>query len=155
MKSADLLNQAEYLCRRARKRPKQADLRRAVSAAYYGVFHDLCATCANAFIGASFEARSSKAWRQVYRALNHNDAKRRSKTAQSLGFPREIRDFARAFVNLQQQRHSADYDPAYRLQKSEALRLIGSAKIAIEQLKSANMADRRAFAAFVLLQDRK
>lgn len=35
----DLLEQAGHLARRERKRPRQASLRRAVSAAYYALFH--------------------------------------------------------------------------------------------------------------------
>ena len=35
----DLLEQATYLSQREKTRPKQASLRRAVSAAYYAVFH--------------------------------------------------------------------------------------------------------------------
>ena len=35
----DLLEQANHLARREPKRPKQASLRRAVSTAYYALFH--------------------------------------------------------------------------------------------------------------------
>jgi len=35
----DLLEQAHHLVRRERTRPKQASLRRAVSTAYYALFH--------------------------------------------------------------------------------------------------------------------
>src|ERR1700679_2940589 len=35
----DLLEQAQHLAQREPKRPKQASLRRAVSAAYYALFH--------------------------------------------------------------------------------------------------------------------
>jgi uncharacterized protein (UPF0332 family) len=35
----DLLEQARHLAKREPKRPKQASLRRAVSAAYYSLFH--------------------------------------------------------------------------------------------------------------------
>ena len=38
----DLLEQARHLANREPKRPKQASLRRAVSAAYYTLFHLLC-----------------------------------------------------------------------------------------------------------------
>ena len=37
----DLLAQARHLATRERRRPKQASLRRAVSAAYYALFHYL------------------------------------------------------------------------------------------------------------------
>ena len=39
----DLLEQAQHLARRERQRPRQASLRRALSAAYYAVFHLLIA----------------------------------------------------------------------------------------------------------------
>lgn len=39
----DLLQQAHHLARLDRRRPKQASLRRAVSAAYYALFHHLIA----------------------------------------------------------------------------------------------------------------
>ena len=39
----DLLDQAEFLLSRDERRPKQANLRRAVSAAYYALFHQLAA----------------------------------------------------------------------------------------------------------------
>jgi hypothetical protein len=35
----DLLEQAEHLARREKLRPKQASLRRAISSAYYALFH--------------------------------------------------------------------------------------------------------------------
>ena len=35
----DLLEQAEHLARREKQRPKQASLRRAISTAYYALFH--------------------------------------------------------------------------------------------------------------------
>lgn len=35
----DLLEQAEHLAKRETKKPKQASLRRAVSSAYYALFH--------------------------------------------------------------------------------------------------------------------
>ena len=42
----DLLEQARHLANREPKRPKQASLRRAVSAAYYALFHLLAAETA-------------------------------------------------------------------------------------------------------------
>ncbi len=35
----DLLEQAQHLAQREPKRPKQASLRRAISSAYYALFH--------------------------------------------------------------------------------------------------------------------
>lgn len=40
--SADSLEQAHHLATREKQKPKQASLRRTVSAAYYALFHLLC-----------------------------------------------------------------------------------------------------------------
>lgn len=66
----DLLAQADHLCRLSPKRPKQANLRRAVSASYYAVFHALCRSNADALVGKG-AARPTRAWMQTYRALDH------------------------------------------------------------------------------------
>src|SRR5258707_15869679 len=42
----DLLEQAQHLARREPKRPKQASLRRAISTAYYALFHLLTTSAA-------------------------------------------------------------------------------------------------------------
>ena len=57
-------------------RPVQAELRRAVSATYYALFHALARCCANMLVGVATPAsRSQQAWTQVYRALEHGHAK--------------------------------------------------------------------------------
>ena len=45
--AADLLKQAERLAKLEPKRPKQASLRRSISAAYYSLFHLLMGTSKN------------------------------------------------------------------------------------------------------------
>lgn len=40
-----------------RGRPRQADLRRAISAAYYALFHALCRCCADTLAGATLADR--------------------------------------------------------------------------------------------------
>ena len=66
------------ICDSAR-RPRETDLRRAVSTAYYAMFHILCANNANMLVGGESADRSSPAWTQVYRGLNHLDAQRKCK----------------------------------------------------------------------------
>ena len=56
-------------------RPRQAELRRAVSAAYYALFHALARCCADTLVGATPASRSQTAWTQTYRALEHGYAK--------------------------------------------------------------------------------
>lgn len=82
----DLLETARKLANANQRRPKQADLRRAVSTAYYAVFHALAHECADRFIGTG-DQRSEAAWTQVYRALEHGFAAKQARKARELGFP--------------------------------------------------------------------
>ncbi len=70
-------------------------------------------------------------------------------------FPKEIEDFANAFVALQAKRHIADYDPFAQLFKSEVKQDIADAKEAIANFSNTAAKDRRAFAAFVLFKNRE
>ena len=67
-----LLTTARKLARANPRKPSQADLKRAISTAYYAVFHVLAKQCADAFAGSG-PGRSDKAWNQVYRALEHEE----------------------------------------------------------------------------------
>jgi hypothetical protein len=49
--ATDLLEQARHLLRRERRRPRQASLRRAISAAYYALFHLLIEEATGALVG--------------------------------------------------------------------------------------------------------
>ena len=69
-------------------------------------------------------------------------------------FPKELEDFGNAFVNAQAKRHTVDYDPSFRMTRSEVLSDISAAEAAIGKLKSAKMKDRRALSAWVTLANR-
>ncbi len=150
----DLLAQADYLCRLSPKRPKQANLRRAVSASYYAVFHALCRSNADALVGKG-AARPTRAWMQTYRALDHAQAKSRCKEAGSRGFPLSIQALADSFVSLQEHRHRAEYNPDQSFTKKEAAFIVGLARSAVAAIDIAPARDRRAFAIHVLLPYRK
>ena len=150
MNSSDLIATARGL---AESGPSQANLRRAVSTAYYAVFHCLAGTAADLLIGGS----RSEAWHQVYRALEHGSAKTACRNKQAMErFPREVQCFADTFVTLQQARHQADYafevEDLYEEQK--VLADIDKAENAIVQLEQANILHRRNFAAHVLFKRR-
>lgn len=150
----DLPTQADHLCRLSPKRPKQANLRRAVSASYYAVFHALCRSNADALVGMG-AARPTRAWMQTYRALDHAQAKSRCKEAGSRGFPLSIQAFADSFVSLQEHRHRSDYNPDQNFTKKEAAFIVGLARSAVAALDTAPARDRRAFAIHVLLPYRR
>ena len=124
----DLLNQAALLANKEPARPKQASLRRAVSTAYYALFHLIIEDSANTL------APSSPAGlrRVIERAFQHGQMKTACKkfleadiarqkghqTALPAGvesiitFPLnpDLTNVLIAFVDLQEARHKADYD---------------------------------------------
>lgn len=149
----DLLETARKLANANQRRPKQADLRRAVSTAYYAVFHALAHECADRFIGTG-DQRSEAAWAQVYRALEHGFAAKQARKAREFGFPDPLCDFGDAFFSLQEERHRADYDPAVSYSKADVEPLIQSASKALSDLAESPQPDRAAFATLVLLKYR-
>jgi hypothetical protein len=66
-------------------------------------------------------------------------------------FPVEIRNFADLFVDLQEKRHKADYDPEAIFSKLIAVRDIYRAEEAILSFDRAPVGVRKAFAIYVLL----
>ena len=135
------------------RRPRRADLCRAISTAYYALFHCLAQTCADTLAGPSRSTGSRPAWRQVYRALEHRQAKTRCEKV-PLRFPDEMRQFGRAFATLQSKRHFADYDPDRRFRKSEVIADIEHARTLIAHFLATPADDRRAFAIHVLMKAR-
>jgi len=110
----DLLQQAEHLASYEGANPSQASLRRAVSTAYYALFHLLTEEAALRWSGSS-EARTG-----VERAFQHGPMKNTSMQfrkkiwedwhGDGRAIPSAIQEIAGAFVNLQDERHAADYD---------------------------------------------
>ena len=135
-------------------RPRQAELRRAVSAAYYALFHALARCCADTLVGATPAIRSRSAWTQTYRALEHGYAKNQCVRPAMGRFPPEIQEFGEMFAEMQRNRNIADYATESALSRAEALRLIGWSERVIANFSTAPIADRRAFSAYVLLRVR-
>lgn len=118
----DLLEQAIRLAKLDARRPKQANLRRAISSAYYALFHMLVDEACRAQIGAH---HNQARFRQVLgRAFTHGTMKDACKSfgggtlkksvakglPATFTIPPEIRNLANIFVDVQETRHVADYD---------------------------------------------
>ncbi len=151
--SEDLIATALRLAKGGVGRPRRSDLERAVSSAYYALFHAVAEDAASLLVGSG-PNRPDKAWAQVYRALDHGAARNACSNVRRLGFPAEIEFAADAFVRLQEARHGADYDPDYRVGRSEALDWIALAADAIRSLRQASRKDRIAFAVLLLFKRR-
>lgn len=133
------------------ERPIQANLRRSISSSYYAVFHALAKLAADSLVGATKSRRPNKAWVEVYRGLDHGTCKQACDRAKTVKFPSELHDFSDAFLQLQDARHSADYDPMVKPTKQEALFYIRLAEKSIQTLKDVGPLDRKAFATWVLI----
>jgi uncharacterized protein (UPF0332 family) len=160
----DLLSQAELLATADAFRPKQANLRRAVSATYYAVFHLLVEEACVMVFGSQSAHRPYR--HALARAFGHASMKTacssfgggnlKSSVAKGLPktvmgvyvIPREIREIAAAFTELQEKRHLADYDRSERFKRLEVLTLIDETKIVVARfLALPDSNDRRFFLA--------
>jgi hypothetical protein len=145
----DLLEQAEHLVARERQKPKQASLRLAVSAAYYALFHLLVSDGARLLSPTQPRGLSGR----IQRAFNHRDMRTVCKGFVEAdlavgrgGLPNQIpaptRDLLtfrleptlvtvlQAFVELQEARHQADYDPTMALSRLGAASHVDTARTA-------------------------
>lgn len=116
-----------------RRRIRLVFLRRAVSDAYYALFHALAILCADNLVGVT--KRDSQAWRRVYRGIDHARAKDEFNRGDIRLMHQGIARIAAAFVQLQEARHAADYDPVTTLsRRSDAEAFVGIAETAIADL---------------------
>ena len=151
MKPLDLIEAARDMTASGRGRPTQAKLRRAVSTAYYAMFHCLAGCAANLLIGRT----RKPAWHQTYRALEHGKARNACEDKGPMAaFPQEVRSFADTFVLLQKARQQADYALDGRYDKLTVLGAIDMAEDTIAQFDQADVQHRRAFVAHVLFKRR-
>jgi hypothetical protein len=128
----DLLEQAQHLARRDRTKPKQASRRRAISTAYYSLFHLLVS-----------EAVDN--WKKPYqrtilaRAFDHSRMKNASQQVVSRKFEgppapavAHLKRVADAFYRLQELRHLAEYDNDVKWSRTAALKAVELASAAFE-----------------------
>ena len=106
------------------------------------------------FIGPVGANRSDAAWRQVYRSLQHGEAKARCESLPD-AFSQDLKDVADAFLTLQRLRHDADYDPFATFERPDVQNYILSAEDSIRKLVKADLKDRKAFIVWLLFANRK
>ena len=132
-------------------RPRQAMLKRAVSTAYYAMFHALCVSNADALVGASPTGDDFDLWVQTFRALDHGQAKNRLLAYRQQSSTSEISEFARAFGNLQERRLAADYNPRSVFTRSQVVSLIDLAEVVTQAFDSLTPRQRRLLATHLLV----
>jgi len=145
--------------------PRQVDLRRAISSAYYSVFHAVLAAAADEFVGRT--RRGETAYGLVYRRVDHGALRdlctevqkatlpvRYKRYEPRRGFGPNLTAFAMSLIELQQRRHAADYDPMIRLKKSDALLAVSTARRAVRRFGGASAQRRRVFLALLVFPPR-
>ena len=136
--------------------PNNDELRKAISCAYYALFHALCNCVAEQWVGFDEELRGSDAWVLAYRLLEHGKVKAGCiKISNSKNFPQELKTVAQVFLIVQSMRHRADYDPRSHFSLVGTLEAINSVEEAIRKLMNADANDRMAFISFLAFPHRK
>lgn len=161
-----LLEQAEQLISPPAGAPRQADIRRAISAAYYAAFHFILAAAADEMVGIT--KRSSTRYTLVYRSINHSALKKLcEKLSRGILQPDILKHFhptkghganlqflASALIELQENRHLADYDPSQKLKLSDARRAIDTAKLVMGKFDKLSLRRRQSFIALLCFSSR-
>jgi uncharacterized protein (UPF0332 family) len=164
--SSDLLIQADHLASKETRRPKQASLRRATSNAYYALFHFLTSE-ASRLIAPNVDDQARNLilrWfdhAAMYSACQFFAAPALDGQLGRLAGPSvspEIQKVARFFRQLQQERHSADYDLSStwtRLRSKDAIQNARDAILAWSQIRGASQANVFALALLDLERTQK
>jgi len=150
-----LLEQARHLAQLDPGRPRQANLRRSISSAYYALFHLLVDDASRSIAGASRALRIA-----VSRAFEHGEMKEAASDyargnmpnkfdprtwtvprrggvqprggAQPRPTPQDLQDVAATFRDLQVARHSADYNMHARFTRRQVETLVDDVRLAFE-----------------------
>ena len=147
-----LLDLADQLVREGRR--SSALRRRAVSTAYYAVFHALAKSCASILLPSM--DRNSEIYERVYRALDHGPLKTAFMAkAGPLADRDSLQKIGNLVVRLQSERHRADYllpNPSMFL--DSAKKLVDQARRAVSEIERLSDDDRVALATLLLFKSR-
>lgn len=127
----DLVRQALQLVHKEPRNPKQDSLRRAVSTAYYALFHLLISEAVANWNRVNLRTALSRAFdHSIMRAASKRiqNAQQSASTGNDRGVVADLKAVAKTFVQLQEQRHIADYDNDRFWTRTEALAQVKSAE---------------------------
>ena len=141
----------------AATQPTQAAIRWAISTAYYAAFHALTTSNADALIGPVHDQLTADAWTQIYRGLNHGQAKSQLEPEVKRNQPRLSADtlnFAGLFCKLQDERHNADYNPRANSTVQTANTWLDRVEAAITDFLMTSQSERAAVVILTLTRSR-
>ena len=134
--------------------PTEEALRRAISTAYYAMFHALATSNADCIIGTSNDPLSRHAWDRVYRGLEQGTSRAQLQEGSHLFSP-DTRWFGDTFGRLQEIRQKADYDHAETFTANLANTWIDRAEEAIREFMQVSVPERTAVAVQSLIRRRR
>ena len=133
--------------------PNPGAARRAVSTAYYAAFHALTTSNADVLIGTPADPLTTDAWIRIYRRLDHGHA--REQLGQNRhNFSAQARTFADLFLDLQNERHNADYNPVATFTPQTATNWLNNTEAAITDFLQTSTRERAAIAVLTLIRTR-
>lgn len=160
---AKLIAEAKRALPKRKGRPQSVKLRRAVSTAYYALFHSICRQTADHLLPSG----STDDRLRVARSFGHRDIKMvcewiagRAKTNDTLEplvkrlMNTVISDVAMAFIDLQESRHDADYNHLEPFSQQATSAVVSDAEAAINVLAVTPSDDRELFFALVAIRAR-
>lgn len=147
-----LLRVADDLCaNRGTRHVQQAAFRRAISTAYYAVFHALCTVCADGLVGWSRQDLVS----DVYRVLDHGAARRKLSLPAAAILSPDLAKFGLSFHHLQSRRHAADYaPPSFTVTRLDAEAAVAQARDAVAIIAGLGAEARTRLALLLLVTQR-
>jgi uncharacterized protein (UPF0332 family) len=157
-----LLEQAEHLAKREKQRPRQASLRRAVSTAYYALFHLLIheatgnwkRAAQRPLLARGFEHGRMKAACEKKRSEIRTHLRTTAPPA-DLMIARHLFAVVDIFIKSQDLRHKADYDDSTAWTRSEVLTQISKVADAFQSWKVIRNEDlAQDFLIYLLVKDR-
>ncbi|MCJ2060554.1 hypothetical protein MKL09_29015 [Methylobacterium sp. J-048] len=150
---ADLLEVADILtAQKGRQNLRKAAMRRAVSSAYYAVFHELCYLCADQL---GMWSKANDLLEPVYRLLDHGIARSRLVSKDAAAICPEVLQIGTLFKDLQEARHGADYKTsAMPVSQDWALSQIADARRIVELIEGLSPDDRLKLAILLITKTR-
>ena len=133
--------------------PTDEHVRRAVSSAYYALFHALASSNADALIGAPHDPATAAAWSRIYRALDHGTARRELQRYRH-EFSSGAQAFVDAFQEIQNQRHAADYNHNDTFTSQQAEIWLARVEAIITDYLQSDRSERAYIAALTLVRGR-
>lgn len=118
----DLLEQAYDLAHKEQVNPKQASLRRAVSTAYYSLFHFLIDQAVGQWVMERHRSILARTFGHGRMKAICDDLLKSARSGGNV-LP-ELHTVAHNFIQLQQHRHTADYDNSKQWSRADVLNVL-------------------------------